>query len=276
MPSIRLTASAGRRRGDLEPAGQPVAPRRASWPIARRGQRCLCRPRLPRGWYGRDRRPGGSQQTRSVSTLFEQAGAVSGGACIGTSRNLVSGVQQALSTTTDNRQTVTCGGPGVLRLHRARQPGLPADLRERLRHRARGRRAGASGHRIVHRRGVRADQRGLGPRPAPRPDDRGGTGRDQRRLRQVLAGLRPSDLQGGRRRRHRCSSLGAGCHTCRLLALSGFPAASAAIGPDSEADPASVGGTDLDVGDLGGVDQEATALARRSGSADPNPRAARR
>ena len=32
--------------------------------------------------------------------------------------------------------------PGVLRLHRARRPGLPADLRERLRHRAAGGRAG--------------------------------------------------------------------------------------------------------------------------------------
>ena len=72
--------------------------------------------------------------------------------------NLVSGVRQALRTTTDNRQRLRAAVHGVLRLHRARRPGLPADLRERLRHRAAGGRAGQGGHRVVHRRGVRPDQ----------------------------------------------------------------------------------------------------------------------
>ena len=145
--------------------------------------------------------------------------------------NLVSGVQQALRATTDNRRRLHFGGPSVLRLHRARQPGLPADLRERLCHRARGRRAGTGGHRILYRRGLRPHQRRLRTGPPSRPDDRGRTGRHQRRLRQVLAGLRSSDFQVGRRRRHRRVRLGRVVTRAAYSPLAAFPLFAAASAP---------------------------------------------
>ena len=110
--------------------------------------------------------------------------------------NLVSGVRQALRTTTDNRQRLRAAVRGVLRLHRARRPGLPAHLRERLRHRTAGGGAGEGCDGVLHRCGVRPDQPRLRAGGPPRQDDRGRTCRPQRRLRTVLAQQRTADLQG--------------------------------------------------------------------------------
>ncbi len=168
--------SIGRRRAAPNRRGNRLPRDERRGQLLDRRQRRLRRPRLPRRRHGRDRRSRGSQQTRSVPTLFEQAGAVPGGAAAARRQP---GVGRAAGAAHHHGQPApaTRRGPGVLRLHRTRQPGLPADLRERLRHRARGRRAGAGGHRIVHRRGVRPDQRRFRAGSAPRPDDRGGPGR---------------------------------------------------------------------------------------------------
>ena len=184
-----------------------------------------------------------------------QAGAVPRGA--GPARRQP-GVRCAPGTAHHHRQPAAAArrGAGVLRLHRARQPGLPADLRERLRHRAAGGRAGEGGHRVLHRRGVRPDQPRLRAGAAPRQDDRGRPGGSQRRLRALLAEQRPADLQGRRRRGHRAVRLG------RPVTRAAHPVltASGADRADTEADPTHVGGADLDVGDLGGLHQESAAL----------------
>ena len=152
--------------------------------------------------------------------------------------NLVSGVQQALRTTTDNRR----------RLHSAVQAFF--DFIEH----------DSQGYRLIFENDyvtepevaaqvrvatescidavfalISADS---GTGPTPRSDDRGGTGRHQRRLRQVLAGLRPSDFQVGRRRRHRAVRLGRAVTRAAYPLLAAFPALRGRVRPDAEADPA--------------------------------------
>ncbi len=126
--------------------------------------------------------------------------------------NLVSGVQNALRTTTDNRQRLRAAiqaffdfiehdGQGyrlIFENDYVTEPEVAAQVRV----------ATESCIDAV----FDADQRRFRAGPAPRPDDRGGTGRHQRRLRQVLARLRPPDLQVGRRRRHRAFAWGGLSH----------------------------------------------------------------
>ena len=174
--------------------------------------------------------------------------------------NLVSGVQQALRTTTDNRQ----------RLHAAVQAFF-----DFIEHDSQGYRLIFENDYITEPE-VAAQVRvatescidavfalisaGFRAGSAPRQDDRGGPGVHQRRLRQVLAGLRPPDFQVRRRRGHRAVRLGRAVTRAAYPLVVALRVARAGFRPDSEADPARVGGTDLDIGDLGGMNQEATAL----------------
>ena len=167
--------------------------------------------------------------------------------------NLVSGVRQALRTTTDNRQRLRAAvqaffdfiehdGQGyrlIFENDYVTEPQVSAQVRGR--------------HRILHRRRLRPDQPRLGTRGASRQDDRGGPGRGQRRLRAVLAEQRPARSPRTPRSRARSSSPGAAWHTCRSPAASSPRAALpllGRIGQDAEADPTTVGSADLDVGDL--------------------------
>ena len=70
----------GDRPGPAPTSAATICPRRASRSATGFGQPGVRRPRLSRGQHGRDRRPGRRQQTCSLPALFEQAGAVSGGA----------------------------------------------------------------------------------------------------------------------------------------------------------------------------------------------------
>ena len=91
--------------------------------------------------------------------------------------NLVSGVRQALRTTTDNRQRLRAAvqaffdfiehdGQGyrlIFENDYVTEPQVAAQVQ--------------GGHRVVHRRGVRPDQPAIPGWSPPRPDDRGRAGR---------------------------------------------------------------------------------------------------
>ena len=158
--------------------------------------------------------------------------------------NLVSGVRQALRTTTDNRQRLRSAvqaffdfiehdGQGyrlIFENDNITEPQVAVQVRV----------ATESCIDAVFDL-ISADS---GSGPAPRPDDRRGSGRDQRRLRQILAGRRSADHQGRRRGRHRAVRLG------RPVTRAAYPLL-AARASDPEADATRVRGADLDVGDLG-------------------------
>ena len=122
--------------------------------------------------------------------------------------NLVSGVRQALRTTTDNRQRLRAAvqaffdfiehdGQGyrlIFENDYVTEPQVAAQVKV----------ATESCTDAV----FDLISRDSGPGSPSRQDDRGRTGGHQRRLRSLLAGQRPADLQGSRRGRHRAVRLG--------------------------------------------------------------------
>ena len=168
--------------------------------------------------------------------------------------NLVSGVRQALRTTTDNRQRLRSavqaffdfiehdsqGYRLIFENDYVTEPQVAAQVRV------------ATESCIDAVFDLISADSGLDPHRA-RMIAVGLVG-DQRRLRQVLAGLRSADFQGGRRRRHRAVRLG------RAVTRAAYPLLAAPLS-DPEADAARVGDADLDVGDLGGLTRNRRPLS---------------